>query len=65
MIAFTILGLLVFWWLCFEFGHFLAWAANTDGIVMTCARILVGSEELEKCMRAFIVSLNWREVRRD
>ena len=64
MSAFTILGLLVFWWACFEFGYFLAWAVDTDGVVMACARVLVGSEELEKNIRAFIVSLDWKEVQR-
>lgn len=64
MIAFTILGLILFWWICFELGYFLAWAAAADGILMALARVLVGTEELEKSMRAFIVGLNWKEVTR-
>jgi hypothetical protein len=64
MTVFTIIGLLVFWLACFELGHFLAWAVDTDGIVMACARVLVGSEMLEQSLRAFLAGLNWKEVQR-
>jgi hypothetical protein len=55
MIVFTTMGLLWFWLGCFEMGRFLAWAADTDGIVMACASVLFDCRKLAKSARDCIV----------
>lgn len=53
MVVFTLLGLLIFWAICFQVGYGIAAAVDGDGLVMAVARCLVGADRLDKELKAF------------
>jgi hypothetical protein len=60
VIVFTLIGLLFFWSACFRLGYFLGWCADSDGIVVGVARVLVDMDEIRVSMHGLIAMLQAR-----
>jgi hypothetical protein len=58
MTVFTVIGVLWFWMLCFEIGHFIGWASEEGGRLLSIfARVLLGSRETDRIAHAVILDL--------
>jgi hypothetical protein len=60
--VFTLIGLLFFWCACFRLGYLLGWCADSDGILVGVARVLVGMDEIRVSMHDLIPVLQARDA---